>query len=232
MYVTQTTFEKANEVLKGGITALSGALTAVRDELSEHIGIVDQKVDESRLALEMKVDESRVALERKVEDEVGDVKGEVNEVQTMVRGLEEQLLSIEEVLEGAKQQRQYANRGISLLCKTVSELSFGGNSTSSTLENDDLDAVQKELRRFSVTPAPEGGATPISRTPTAVQSHRRGRIGFNSKATRQLHWGNDSPAEMKKTFVSSHAKMQALQAWASKNSGAFTISSPNVAVPT
>lgn len=122
MYVTKRALNIAVETLEQGIQHLGTAVEVVKRELSYKIGLVEEKVDETRKSLE-----------EKISSEVGDVKRELDVigsdvrsiasvqdgVQDMVQGLESRFIYLEKKMDGAADKLSVANKGISLLCNVV-----------------------------------------------------------------------------------------------------------------
>jgi len=132
MYVTQTALGVAVETLEFGIENLGVALETAKRELTYKLGLVEDKLDETK-----------VSLENKIEVEVGqvrmDIKGVSNDIQglsyshdrvhTMVNNIETQMTCMEGRID---EQLATANKGIYLLCNVVADnLSTGNKGTPS-----------------------------------------------------------------------------------------------------
>lgn len=151
MYVTKKALSVAVAALEQGIENLGTALENAKRELSYKVGLVEEKVDETR-----------ESLEEKIASEVGDVKRELSlvgedvksvaktqeDVQDMVQGLETQFKYLENQMEGASDQLSNANTGISLLCKAVvSTMSVSQGDTGHIPE--DSRSIYEKLVRFT-----------------------------------------------------------------------------------
>jgi len=102
-WVTRAQFRATTDALREGVSAVASALTKVRAELLERIGVVDANVDRTRA--ELKADVSNVAVQ--------------------VRDVSDTLATMETKLNGIEAGMKTANRGIFLLCHVVSD-QFGG----------------------------------------------------------------------------------------------------------
>lgn len=201
MYVTRNTFETTAETLRLSVASLSNVLNTVRDELQERIGLVDRKVDESRAILEKKV-ESEVGLVRDevmmLSDNVDNLTSAHSDTQGMVKGLEEQLQSMEDVLEMAKLQRLYANKGINLLCRAVSDMALGNPEDG----NDEYATVAEELRQFSrgtltsptITPRVQDETGFFSSLRKSLLGNKRNSIRSSTRRELQLEQAEICPA--------------------------------------
>ena len=151
MYVTKKALNVAVAALEQGIEHLGVAVENVKRELSYKMGLIEEKVDETR-----------ESLEAKIASEVGDVKRELStvgedvksvaksqeDVQDMVQGLETQYKYLENQMEGASDQLSNANTGINLLCKAVvSSMSVAHGNTSNVAE--DTQTIYEKLLRFT-----------------------------------------------------------------------------------
>lgn len=151
MYVTKKALNVAVAALEQGIEHVGIAVENVKRELSYKMGLIEEKVDETR-----------ESLEEKIASEVGDVKRELTlvgedvkgvaktqeDVQDMVQGLETQFKYLENQMEGASDQLSNANTGISLLCKAVvSTMSVAQGDVSHVPE--DPSSIYEKLVRFT-----------------------------------------------------------------------------------
>ncbi|GBG27329.1 Hypothetical Protein FCC1311_035512 [Hondaea fermentalgiana] len=128
MYVTKKALAVAVEALEEGIENLGVALEAAKRELSYKLGLLEDKVDETRESLEKKITEEVGDVKKDLGVVGNDVKG-ISRAQEQVHGLvqsiETQIDSIESRMEGVGDQLNTANRGIYLLCNVVAE-NMGG----------------------------------------------------------------------------------------------------------
>lgn len=114
MYVTRKSFTVSVKDLKKGLKLVNEALQVAREELGEKIGLVDAKLDSTR-----------ISLENTIEQEVGKVALDLESVGTDVR-------NVSEKIDGVEGQLKVANRGIFLLCNVVAESVRNSGSSNST----------------------------------------------------------------------------------------------------
>mmetsp|Transcript_20658 Transcript_20658/g.40551 ORF Transcript_20658/g.40551 Transcript_20658/m.40551 type:complete len:358 (+) Transcript_20658:1798-2871(+) len=124
MYVTKKALSVAVEALEEGIENLGMALETAKRELSYKLGLLEDKVDETRESLENKITAEVGDVKRDLEVVGNDVKG-ISRAQEQVHGLvqsiETQIDNLENKMEGVGNQLNTANRGIYLLCNVVAE---------------------------------------------------------------------------------------------------------------
>ena len=84
MYVTQAKFKTATEALKEGVNAVGAALSKVRTEVLDRIGLLEKNLEEVTSELKDQISSSTVA----VRDDVAKVSSSVKEVGGLVNGLE------------------------------------------------------------------------------------------------------------------------------------------------
>jgi hypothetical protein len=144
MYVTQSKFKTATEALKEGISTLSSALSKVRVELLEKIGLLETSLESTREELKNQI----VSSADQVRIDVAKVSGEVRDVGFVVGGLESKLGTIEGGVGELHLALDKANRGIHLLCHVVAESYRYANGSSKDQQ------LYSDLLSFTKSPPP------------------------------------------------------------------------------
>lgn len=179
MYVTKKALSVAVATLEQGIENVGIALEAVKRELSYKMGLIEEKVDDTRESLEAKIASEVGDVKRELSVVGEDVKGVAKrqeDVQDMMQGLETQFKYLENKMEGASDQLSSANTGIGLLCKAVvSTMSTARGDTTHNLE--DPKTIYEKLLRFT-----ESTLEPVRSTFGYAK-----RPGLNSSQPRGLH---------------------------------------------
>mmetsp|Transcript_12396 Transcript_12396/g.37834 ORF Transcript_12396/g.37834 Transcript_12396/m.37834 type:complete len:300 (+) Transcript_12396:130-1029(+) len=122
--VTQSVFMKSMDSMQRGLTTVSGALRAVKEDLIERIWRVEEKMQNTNREIQAKI-ASAVGDARKSVDDVGT---QVENLQSNVSGLDNQCGRIDESM-------QFAVRGVFMLCSYVSDLSNLSSKARSDLGN-------------------------------------------------------------------------------------------------
>mmetsp|Transcript_13790 Transcript_13790/g.22500 ORF Transcript_13790/g.22500 Transcript_13790/m.22500 type:complete len:369 (-) Transcript_13790:768-1874(-) len=165
MYVTKKALSAAVEALEQSIETLGIALENVKRELSYKMGLIEDKIDDTRVSLEEKITSEVGDVKRELENVGQDVKGisfVQDRVQGMVEGIETQIDSIENRIENANDQLLTANKGIYLLCNVVAEQMNSGKSKgnnrhgSSSLYEELVSYTRRAMSRFSSSVREEG----------------------------------------------------------------------------
>lgn len=114
--VTQNAFNRSMEGMQRGLGTVSSTLRSLKDDLAEKIWRVEEKMLSTNREIRSKI-ESAVGDARKSIDDVG---LQVDKLQKVVNGLDNQFGSIDDSM-------QFAVRGVYMLCTYVSQL---GNLSS------------------------------------------------------------------------------------------------------
>uniref|UniRef100_A0A7S3PHN5 DUF1664 domain-containing protein n=1 Tax=Aplanochytrium stocchinoi TaxID=215587 RepID=A0A7S3PHN5_9STRA len=147
MYVTKRVLKDAVEQLEEGLDQVGVALETTKRELSYKIGLLEDKMDETRHSLEEKLEAQVGDVKRELAGVGDDVKIVANmqgKVQTVVEDLETQMQTLGHKIEHSSSQLSRANHGIYLLCNVVAE-NIGGKKK----DGRDISTLYDELVSFT-----------------------------------------------------------------------------------